>query len=309
MTQQVRRYRRRNQQYFIRFLASKILIFSLFVIISLSLVKNESYTTLFVVASSSKTRSSSRGTPSSSSKGSNSNSDKTNNFDSKDDISTQQGVIQLTSRNFDSNLRDGSAWLIEFYAPWCGHCKQFAPQYEAVALHFHKRNKKIEEEKENNSNSDNNVDSSSEKTQNNNKKSKEKREVKVGQVDATSERALAHRFNVKAYPSFFLVDGWTVREYKGYRRSQQSMIEFVDKTHTKTDPIPMMASPFGPIGLVRSLIMSIGTMLLDVHDWLVDSFGFSPMVAASLVAIGGVLVSLITIISIGLFTVSKMKID
>lgn len=50
-------------------------------------------------------------------------------------------------------------------------------------------------------------------------------------------------------------------------------------------------------------------MLLDVHDWLVDSFGFSPMVAASLVAIGGVLVSLITIISIGLFTVSKMKID
>lgn len=292
MTQPQVRRRRRNQQFFIRLLVSKILIFSFF-IISLSLVKNESYTTLFVVASSSKTRSS-RGTPSLS-KGS---SSEQTNFDSKDDISTQQGVIQLTSRNFDSNLRDGSAWLIEFYAPWCGHCKQFAPQYEAVALHFHKRNKQIEEEKENNSNSQ----------QNNNDKSK-KRKVKVGQVDATSERALAHRFNVKAYPSFFLVDGWSVREYKGYRRSQQNMIEFVEKTHTKTDPIPMMASPFGPIGLVRSLIMSIGTMLLDVHDWLVDSFGFSPMVAASLVAIGGVLVSLITIISIGLFTVSKMKID
>lgn len=121
-----------------------------------------------------------------------------------------------------------------YYFSRCGHCKQFAPQYEAVALHFHKRNKQIEE-KEINSNSD----------QNNNNNSKEKRKVKVGQVDGTSERALAHRFNVKAYPSFFLVDGWTVREYTGYRRSQQSMIEFVEKTHTKADPIPMMASPFG----------------------------------------------------------------
>ena len=28
------------------------------------------------------------------------------------------GVITLNSNNFDSSLRDGNIWLIEFYAPW-----------------------------------------------------------------------------------------------------------------------------------------------------------------------------------------------
>lgn len=29
-----------------------------------------------------------------------------------------KGVITLNAKNFDSELRDGNAWLIEFYAPW-----------------------------------------------------------------------------------------------------------------------------------------------------------------------------------------------
>jgi hypothetical protein len=28
------------------------------------------------------------------------------------------GVIVLNAQNFDSNLRDGKVWLVEFYAPW-----------------------------------------------------------------------------------------------------------------------------------------------------------------------------------------------
>ena len=29
-------------------------------------------------------------------------------------------VVQLTSRNFESEIADGSVYLVEFYAEWCG---------------------------------------------------------------------------------------------------------------------------------------------------------------------------------------------
>ncbi len=38
--------------------------------------------------------------------------------DEDSDIPT--GVIKLTSRNFESKISDGSVWLVEFYADWCG---------------------------------------------------------------------------------------------------------------------------------------------------------------------------------------------
>jgi len=43
-------------------------------------------------------------------------------------------VVQLTQENFDSQVLDSDdVWIVEFYAPWCGHCKTLAPEYEKAA--------------------------------------------------------------------------------------------------------------------------------------------------------------------------------
>ncbi|CAB9540726.1 Thioredoxin [uncultured Gammaproteobacteria bacterium] len=42
-------------------------------------------------------------------------------------------VLELNKGNFDDIIQQNDIVVLDFWAPWCGPCKQFAPTYEAVS--------------------------------------------------------------------------------------------------------------------------------------------------------------------------------
>jgi len=54
-------------------------------------------------------------------------------------VAEKDPVLAVTTKSFEQVVLDSSKdVLVEFYAPWCGHCKQLAPEYKEVARHYEK---------------------------------------------------------------------------------------------------------------------------------------------------------------------------
>lgn len=58
-------------------------------------------------------------------------------------LAVRASVVVLTPDNFDTIIDGSKPAFIEFYAPWCGHCKKLAPEYDQVGEVIQKFSDKV----------------------------------------------------------------------------------------------------------------------------------------------------------------------
>lgn len=104
-------------------------------------------------------------------------------------------VIDLVPSNFDKFTMEGKPALVEFFAPWCGHCKNLAPVYEQLAQDF---------------------------------AFAKKDKLSIAKVDADSEKELGKRFGIQGFPTIKYFDGKSEKpeDYNG-GRDLESLTEFL----------------------------------------------------------------------------------
>jgi thioredoxin 1 len=45
-------------------------------------------------------------------------------------------TIDLTKDTYDQTIKNNAIVLVEVFAPWCGHCRQFTPVFKAVSDNY-----------------------------------------------------------------------------------------------------------------------------------------------------------------------------
>ena len=113
-----------------------------------------------------------------------------------DDFPLEKDVIILTDATFDKAVEKYEYLLVLFYAPWCGHCKKFHPEYEKAATVLRKEN------------------------------------LYLAKVDATVEKKLAEKFEIQGFPTVKLFIKGQAIEYTGGRRES----EVINWMRKKTGP-------------------------------------------------------------------------
>lgn len=102
-------------------------------------------------------------------------------------------------------LQSEDVWLVEFFAPWCGHCKNLEPEWAAAATAV---------------------------------KEQAKGKVRLGAVDATVHQVVSSRYGIRGFPTIKIFRaGEQPEDYQG-GRSRGDIIEKALELFSDSAPAP-----------------------------------------------------------------------
>lgn len=110
------------------------------------------------------------------------------------EITRDKEVLVLTDENFDKAITNNKLILVEFYAPWCGHCKSLAPEYEKAASLLKEKNS----------------------------------EVVLAKIDATENKQMSEKFSIEGFPTLKYFDNGKDFEYNGGRTAEE-IVSWIEK--------------------------------------------------------------------------------
>ena len=96
----------------------------------------------------------------------------------------EDGVWVLNSTSLPKAIDSQPNLLVEFYAPWCDHCKEFAPEYSKAAKQL-KPNK-----------------------------------IRIAKIDGSENRDLLAKYNITGYPTLIYFSNGRHSEYTGVRTAE-----------------------------------------------------------------------------------------
>ncbi|XP_018409403.1 PREDICTED: protein disulfide-isomerase TMX3 isoform X2 [Nanorana parkeri] len=108
-------------------------------------------------------------------------------------LAPTSAFVEDLDENFRETRQD-DIWLVDFYAPWCGHCKKLEPVWNDVGIEMRSSGSP----------------------------------VRVGKMDATVHSSIASEFGVRGFPTIKLLKGEMAYNYRG-QRTKEDIIEFANR--------------------------------------------------------------------------------
>jgi len=172
-------------------------------------------------------------------------------------VCAKENVLTLTTDIFDSTIKSENIILVEFYAPWCGHCKSLAPEYEKAAGELLKNSPP----------------------------------VPLAKVDATIESELASRFGISGYPTLKIFRNGEASDYNGprdaagivsYMKNQAGPSSRTFSTEEAAEAFLSKATDVVVLGLFSDPNSAKAKTFLKTASTLRDSFTFADSSVESL---------------------------